>query len=190
MMRTPAGRTSSVRALNKVFILQTEFQVKPRTRIVTSVALDGQIIHRVERTYDNGLETEEDLRIAEAAVITQHQNLAKKMQTNGADFIKQTRSIKISAVDRMTLIPGISTVADVQEKLDSQDSDPIYTQAKYISEVGDAITNSTKVGPIKLGAILSEQGKFILSRADGKDYILSLKPEADIGDVINEAMRE
>ncbi len=189
-MRTPAGRTSSVRALNKVFILQTEFQVKPRTRIVTSVALDGQIIHRVERTYDNGLETEEDLRTAEAAVVSQHQNLAKKMQTNGADFIKQTRSIKISAVDRLALIPGISAVSEVQEKLDGQDSHAIYAQAKYISEIGDAITNSTKMGPIKLGAIISEQGKFILSRADGKDYLLNLKADANIGEVISEALKE
>jgi hypothetical protein len=189
-MRIPAGRTSSVRALNKVFILQTEFLAKPRPRIVTSVALEGQIIHRVERTYDNGLETEEDLHTAEAAVIAQHQNLAKKIQTNGADFIKQTRSIKISAVDRLTLIPGILTVSDVQEKLDNQDSDALYAQAKYISEIGDAITNSTKMGPIKLGAIISEQGKFILSRAEGKDYLLSLRSEADIGEVLNEALRE
>jgi hypothetical protein len=154
------------------------------------VALDGQIIHRVERTYDNGLETEEELKVAEAAVIAQHQNLAKKMQTNGADFIKQTRSIKISAVDRLALIPGISVVSDVQEKLDGQNPHGIYVEAKYISEIADAITNATKMGPIKLGAIIGEQGKFILSRAEGRDYLLSLKPEAEIGEVINEALKE
>jgi hypothetical protein len=188
-MRTPAGRTSSVRALNKVFILQTEFLIKPRPRIVTSVALDGQIIHKVERTYDSALETDEDLKVAEAAVVAQHQNLAKKMQTNGADFIKQTRSIKISAVDRLALIPGISVVSDIQEKLASPNPHGIYVQAKYVSEIADAITNSTKMGPIKLGAILSEQGKFIISRAEGKDFLLSLKPDADIGEVLNEALK-
>jgi hypothetical protein len=189
-MRTPAGRTSSVKALNKVFILQTEFLIKPRASIVTSVALDGQIIHKVVRTYDSALETEEDLKVAEAAVFAQHQNLAKKMQTNGADFIKQTRSIKISAVDRLALIPGIAVVSDIQEKLASQNPHGIYVQAKYVSEIADAITNATKMGPIKLGAIISEQGKFILSRADGKDFLLSLKPDADIGVVLNEALKE
>ena len=188
-MRIPAGRTSSIRALNKVFILQTEFLVKPRPRIVTAVALEGQIIHKVERTYDNALETEEDLKVAEAAVIAQHQNLAKKMQTNGADFIKQTRSIKISTVDRLALIPGISVVSDIQEKLASPNPHGVYVQAKYVSEIADAITNSTKMGPIKLGAILSEQGKFIISRSDGKDFLLSLKPEADIAVVLSEALK-
>ncbi len=155
-MRTPAGRTSSVRALNKTFILQTEFLAKPRARIVTSVALDGQIIHKVERTYDSPLETEDDLKIAEAAVVAQHQNLGKKMQANGADFIKQTRSIKISVVDRLALIPGISVVTDIEEKLASEKPHEIYAQSKLIAEISDAVTSSTKMGPVKLAAIIGE----------------------------------
>jgi hypothetical protein len=189
-MRTPAGRTSSVKALNKVFILQTEFLTKPRPRIVTSVALEGQIIHKVERTYDNSFESEEDLKIAEAAVVMQHQNLAKKMQTNGADFIKQTRSIKISAVDRLALIPGVSIAVDVQEKLNTDNPLPVYVQARRISEISQAISNSTKMGPLRLAALIGEQGKFILSRADGKDNLLSLRPEADLREIISEAMKE
>ena len=189
-MRTPAGRTSSVKALNKVFILQTEFLSKPRPRIVTSVALDGQIIHKVERTYDNAIETEEDLKVAEAAVVAQHQNLGKKMQANGADFIKQTRSIKISSVDRLALIPGVSVAVDVQEKLNGDNPLSIYTQAKLISDISKAISGSTKMGPLKLAAIIGEQGKFILSNADEKDCLLSLRPEADIREVISEALKE
>jgi hypothetical protein len=189
-MRTPAGRTSSVKALNKVFILQTEFLTKPRPRIVTSVALEGQIIHKVERTYDNAVETEEDLKLAEAAVVMQHQNLAKKMQSNGADFIKQTRSIKISAVDRLALIPGVSIAVDIQEKLNGENPLPIYVQARRVSEISQAISSSTKMGPLKLAAIIAEQGKFILSRADGKDNLLSLRPEADLREIISEAMKE
>ena len=163
MTRTPTGRTSSVKALNKTFILQTEFILKPRMRIVTSVALDGQVIHKVERTYESQLETEEDLKQAEAAVVAQHQNLARKMQTNGAEFIKQTRSIKISAVDRLTLIPGVSVVADIEEKLAVDNPHSVYVQSKLISDVADAVSASTKMGPLKTAAIISEDGKYILA---------------------------
>jgi hypothetical protein len=190
MVRTPAGRTSSVRALNKSFILQTEFVAKPRPRIVTSVALDGQIIHKVERSYESRLDNEEDLKAAESAVMNQHQNLAKKMQTSGADFIKQTRSIKISPVDRLALVPGISMVADVEEKLNSPNPHSIYSHSKLISEITDAITISTKMGPLRAAAIITDQGKFILIRSEGKPYIVTLKPDADIKQVLGEAMKE
>jgi hypothetical protein len=159
-------------------------------RIVTSVALDGQIIHKVERTYDSQLETEEDLKQAESAVVAQHQNIARKMQTNGAEFIKQTRSIKISPIDRLTLIPGVSAVSDVEEKLSISNPHSVYKQSKSISDIADAITVSTKVGPLKTAAIISEDGKFVLCRADGKTYMLSLKPETDFRDVLGEAMKE
>jgi hypothetical protein len=190
MARIPAGRTSSVKALNKNFILQTEFVAKPKQRIVTSVALDGQIIHKVERTYDNSIETDEDLKAAETAVMTQHQSLTKKMQTSGADFIKQTRSIKISAVDRLALAPGVSMVTDVEEKLNTPNPHGIYVQAKLVSEIADAITISTKMGPLKTAAIISEQGKFVLTKCEGRAFILTLKPEAEIRQVLNEAMKE
>ncbi len=190
MTRLPSGRTSSVKALNKVFILQTEFVAKPKPRIITSVALDGQIIHKVERTYDNLIASDDDLRLAEAAVATQHQNLARKMQTSGAEFIKQTRSIKISAVDRLALVPGVSTVTDVEEKLNSPSPHAIYVQSKYVSDIAHAITVSTKMGPLKLAAMISEQGKYILAKSEGRPFVLTLKPEADIRQVISEAMKE
>jgi hypothetical protein len=190
MARIPAGRTSSVRALNKVFILQTEFVAKPKPRIVTSVALDGQIIHKVERTYDSPIESDDELKLAETAVANQHQNLARKMQTSGAEFIKQTRSIKISVIDRLALVPGISSVTDVEEKLSSPSPLPVYLQSKYVSDIADAVTQSTKMGPLKLAAMISEQGKFILAKSEGKPYILTLKPDADIRQVLSEAIKE
>jgi len=189
-MLTPAGRTSSIKALNKTFILQTEFLVKPRARIVTSVALDGQVIHKVERTFDRQIETEEELRIAETAVLAQHQNLAKKIQTNGADFIRQTRSIKVSPLDRLALIPGVSFVSDVEEKLNSENPHIVYTQSKLIVDIADAVASSTRMGSFKTAAVIGEQGKFILDRAHDKNYLLSLKPDAEIGSVLNEAMKE
>jgi hypothetical protein len=190
MHRTPAGMTSSVRALNKNFILQTEFIARPRPRVVTSVALDGQIIHKVERAYDGSLDSEADLNTAEAAMIAQHQNLARKMQVSGADFIKQTRSIKISPVDRLALVPGVSMVTDVEEKLAAPNPHNIYSQSKLICDIADAVTLSTKMGPLKVSAIITDQGKYIMVKSDGRPYLMTIRPDADIGQVISEATKE
>ena len=190
MLRMPAGRTSSIKTMNKCFILQTEFSSKPRARIVTSVALEGQIIHKVERTYDYQLDSETDIRQAETAVVAQHQNLAKKIESNGASFIKQTRSINISADDRLALIPGIVNVTDIEEKLAQSNPHPVYIQSKMLSEVGDAVTAGTKMGALKIIAINGEQGKFILDRIDGHNYLLSVKPDAEMSVALNEVMKE
>jgi len=185
---TPAGRTSSIKALGKTFILQTEFLIKPRARIVTSVALDGQVIHKVERTFDREIENEEDLKAAETAVFSQHDNLAKKIIANGADFIKQTKSIKISQTDRLTVIPGVAYVADIDEKLASENALPIFEEARMILEVAESIAETSRMGRLKIGAMISEQGKFLLSKADSKSTLISLRPEADIGAVMRDSI--
>ena len=189
MVGMPAGRTSSIKALDKTFILQTEFLTKPRTRIVTSVALEGQVIHKVERTFDRHLTNDEELRFAENAVISQHENLAKKIMTDGADFIKQTKSISISRTDRLAVIPGVSYVADIDEKLNSENPLPIYSHAGNVIDIATAISQSSRIGAFKVAAMISEQGKFIIDKSEGKRLLVSIKPDADIGSVLKEAIR-
>jgi hypothetical protein len=190
MLRLPAGRTSSIKTMSKSFILQTEFSSKPRARIVTSVALEGQVIHKVERTCEYQLDSEDGIRQAEMAVVAQHQNLAKKIESNGASFIKQTRSIKISIDDRLALIPGISNVTDIEEKLAQSNPHAVYIQSKLLCEVGDSVSSGTKMGALKIVAINGEYGKFILDRIDGHNYLLSIRPDAEMSLALNEVMKE
>ena len=110
MAGVPPGRSSSVRTLNKTFILQTEFRTTPKPIITTSVTLDGQNIHKVERSYGRSWQSEDDFKAVETAIKAQHVGLEMKIQTNGADFIRQTASIKISKLDRLGVIPGVSFV--------------------------------------------------------------------------------
>ena len=99
MAGIPAGLTSSIKTLDRTFILQTEFRPTPKPVIVTSVSLDGRNVHKVERSFSSPFDTEEGLNAAEDAVRAQHHGLAKKINANGADFIRQTRAIKISKED-------------------------------------------------------------------------------------------
>jgi len=188
MAGVPAGRSSSVKTLNKTFILQTEFRTTPRPTIVTSVTLDGQIIHKVERSYSLPWDSEVEFRAAEAAINAQHMALEKKLHTSGADFIRQTASIKISKVDRLGVIPGVSYVASIEEKLDTENPAPIYFQAKLIIELADAVSASSRNGSFKIAAVVNDQGKYLVDRDENTGYLVSLKSDADIGQVIKEAL--
>lgn len=186
MAGNPAGRTSSVKANDKTFILQTEFKITPRRAVVTTVSLDGQVIHRVEKAYISDIESEFEFLEAEKAVLSQHESIARKIIANSADFIRQTKSIKISRSDRLGVIPGVSYVADIEEKLNDENPPMIYQQAKLICQICDAISFSSRMGKLKAAAIISEQGKFVLDRIEDVGHLVTLKSEADIGKIIKE----
>ena len=91
MAKAPAGITSSVKAEGKTYILQTEFLVitgkqtakmsstKPSGKIVTTVAIEGQVVHKVEKMYSEPWHSENDFMLAEKAVKKQHISLIFKV---------------------------------------------------------------------------------------------------------------
>lgn len=182
----PAGRTSSVKAQDKTFILQTEFKSNPKRAIVTTVSLDGQVIHKVERSFPLEIENDDDFRQAEASIVSQHESIARKIISDTADFIRQTKSIKISRSDRLGIIPGIAYVANVEEKLKGDNPPIIYKQAKLIMQIGDSISARSRAGALKLAAIISDHGKFVLDRVEEEGHLVTLKNEADLGSIISE----
>jgi hypothetical protein len=190
MAGNPAGRTSSVKANDKTFILQTEFKITPRQAIVTTVTLDGQVIHKVEKSYLQEIESELEFREAETAILAQHESIARKIIANSADFIRQTKSIKISRADRLGVIRGVSYVADVDKQLEDENSPTIYRQAKLITQICDGISASSRMGSLRAAAIISEQGKYVLDGMGKQRHLVTLKEEADIGKIIPEIVAE
>lgn len=182
----PAGRTSSVKALDRTFILQTEFKIKPKQAVVTAVSLDGQVIHRVEKSYTDPIESEEDFKAAEAAIMYQHESIARKIMTNGSDFVRQTKTISISRSDRLGVIPGVSYVANIAERLADENAPMIYRQTELIMQISDVISESSRSGKMKMAAIISDKGKFILDRFGSEAHLITLKNDADIAQVISE----
>lgn len=188
MAGLPPGRSSSVKTTNKTFVLQTEFRTTPKAVIVTSVTLDGQIVHKVERSYALPWEAEDDFKAAEVAINTQHMGLERKIKINGNDFVRQTTSIKISRIDKLGVIPGISFVAPLDEKLAADNPAPIYVQSKLILDIADAISASSRNGAFKIAAIINDQGKYLVDRDETRGYLVTLKPDAEIGKVLREVL--
>jgi hypothetical protein len=84
------------------------------------------------------------------------------------------------------VIPGVSYVADIREKASGDSPLMIYQQANLILQIGDAISKSSRSGKMKMAAIISDKGKFVLDKFGDEAHLLTLKNEAEIGQIISE----
>jgi hypothetical protein len=196
----PAGLTSSVTAGGKNFILQTEFiagEVTPDSdiisgRIKTTVAVQGQVVHKVEKAYVGEADAEDPMLAAEKAVKSQHLQVAKTVSTEPKEFLKSVSELTVSAGDRLALIPGIARVnkidlTNLDEIAEINDSEnPLLKNMGLIRDLVVAISQNTRLGKLKkmVGAV--DDNKFILIGAEGKTYFLDLKDNVDVSSVLQD----
>ena len=62
----------------------------------------------------------------------------------------------------------------------------IYKQASLILQLGEAIAESSRSGNMRIAAIISDKGKFILDRFETEAHLVTLKNDSEIGQVISE----
>ncbi len=192
MLNTPAGLTSSVTADGKKYILQTEFLAKPEPHVVTVVVYKGQVVHKVEKIFQQKLDTPDDIGDAEKLIKTTHISVARSIATRPRDFGVKPMEIQVSAEDKLRLISGISEVTEICANMHVEPSktipknDPISKNICLINDVVSAITQNSRLGKFKRAVGTSGNQKFILTGSDGKTYLLGLKPDIDISKVLSE----
>lgn len=207
MLKTPAGLTSSVKAEGKSFILQTEFIASPESvqnagraavpagRIITTIAVQGQVVHRVEKIYNDAFDDEEKFAIAEKAVKVQHISLARIVSARAKEFLTSVSEITVSPEDRLGLIQGIGhvTKVDFGESPDSAQSpvqsNPILTNIKAVRDLVIAISQYTRLGKLQKAVGAIEDKKFLLTGYGGSTFLLDLKEDANVSAVIKELQK-
>lgn len=204
MFKTPAGLTSSVKADNKTFILQTEFlataknqkevggQPGPGGRIITTVAVGGQIVHRVEKVLPGPIDSPELFSQAEKMVKKQHISVARVIASRPKEFIASAIDIKVSPADRLRVIPGVAEVVEINKESSPRSQQepgfqyPVMENLEKIRNLVLAISQNTRLGKLQkiVGAI--EDRKFLFTGCGGKFYLLNLKSDVDITRILNE----
>jgi len=204
MFKIPAGITSSVKAGDKKFILQTEFisaagkqsdsdqSLEVSGKIVTTVAIEGQVVHKVDKAYSKPLDTEEDFLQAENAVKNQHISIARKVALKPKEFLSFITEISIAPEDKLRLISGVVDVAKIDYSGSNEESDitetqsPLFKNIHLLRNLVIAISKNTRMEKLKrvVGAIGNE--KFMLTGFRGSTYFLSLKIDADVAKVFDE----
>jgi len=196
MLRTPAGITSSVTAGDKKFILQTEFLLAdksiPSGKIVTTVAVSGQVVHRMEKMYDQSWESEEHFIIAEKAVKTQHLAVARSVKKKSFEFIESALSIDITPEDQLRVLPGIADVWKVdlsdesEESSDQETVHPFIKNMKNVRDLAIMISQNTRAGRLKRVIGSADNSRFMLTGYSGGTFFIKLKDDSDVAKVISE----
>jgi hypothetical protein len=83
----PPGRLSSYKHADKTIQVQTEYAPRPRPRVTTSVVLDGRIIHKLDRPWEDGVETGELQKALETSLAEQHRQAMELVKTRAADYV-------------------------------------------------------------------------------------------------------
>jgi hypothetical protein len=154
-------------------------------RIKTTVAVGGQVVHKVEKAYIGSDKTEDSFLAAEKAVKQQHLKIAKTVDSKPKEFMASVSELTVSGEDRLGLIPGVVEVTPVNLKnLEEFSADtvsnPILKNMEPIKDLVVAVSQNTRLGKLQkmVGAI--EDRKFMLTGFDGETFLLGLKDDADV----------
>ena len=83
----PQGKLGSYRHRDKLFQVQTEFAQRPRTRVTSSVVLDGRIVHKTDREWDGDLANPDDYTALESLISEQHKSVLVIVQERAEEFL-------------------------------------------------------------------------------------------------------
>jgi hypothetical protein len=199
MARIPAGLSSAVNADNKKFILQTEFRTDSEAppdlikgRIKTTVAVEGQVVHKVEKFFEGDANDPESFIGAEKAIKTQHISVARIVSTKPKEFLATVSELTISAEDRLALIPGIEVVlkvdlSDLSGMMDDADvTNPLLKNMELIRNLVMSVSLHTRIGKLKRMVGTIDDIQFMLVGYEGGTFFLNLKENADVSTIFKE----
>jgi hypothetical protein len=188
---TPAGRTSSVTREGKVFQIQTEFVARPKPKAVTSIILEGKVIHKTEKMW-NGKLTEENQTKIEQFLRREHQGVASSLKKDPYDFLPGVKEKFQKQIEKLSRLKEIEnsfisnyngTLLYPPEKEDRY----LHTLSKILAQalrLGQSLTDSSRVGEITSGVLDYPPHKVIWVFYHDKIWSAFLKKKADTYEVL------
>jgi len=85
----PAGRTSLVDRGKNIYQIQTEYANRPYARITTSIANNGQVVHKIEKKLEKPIKSLQEQSIIEDRIKQQHLEVVGILRKNGQPKVKK-----------------------------------------------------------------------------------------------------
>ncbi len=157
---TPAGRTSSVTWEGKIFQVQTEFVTRPNPKVVSSIILDGKLIHKVEKPWKDEIKAEDQKEI-EQFLKKEHEKVARALKKNPYDFLSGGKEDFQSQVQRLSELKEIDNPFILMydgsllfpDKKDEVFLDKFSKTIAQALRLASALTDSSKLGEVRAGIL-------------------------------------
>lgn len=188
---TPSGRTSSVTWEGKVFQVQTEFATRPNPKAISSIILDGKLIHKVEKPWKGDVKSEDQEEI-EQFLKKEHEKVARALKNNPYDFLSggkedfQAQIRKLSGLKEIDnpfilMYDGSPLYPDKKDELFLERFSKILVQALRLSS---ALTDSSRLGEIRSGVLELPPDKVIWIYYNDRVWAAFLKKGSPVEETI------
>jgi hypothetical protein len=188
---TPAGRTSSVTWEGKTFQVQTEFVTRPNPKVVSSIILDGKLIHKVDKTWKGEIKTEEQKEI-EQFLKKEHEKVTRALKKNPYDFLSGGKEDFQSQVQRLSGLKEIDNPFILM-----YDGSPLYPDkkdevflkkfSKTIAQalrLASSLTDSSKLGEIRAGILEYPPDKIVWVYYNDRVWAAFLKKGSPVDETL------
>jgi len=109
----PSGRTSLVARGDIDYQLQTEYAARPHPRVTTTIFSKGTVLHKIERSLPQPVETVDEMHQVEEIIKTQHLEVARIIRDHGVPASPEKVAEKPPPMTRFEQIRALAAVERV-----------------------------------------------------------------------------
>jgi len=200
----PPGRLSGYKHEGKTIQVQTEYAPRPRPRITTSVVLDGRIVHKLDRPWEDGVETGELQKALESTLAEQHRQAMEIVKTKAAEFAgapKATEappgytqgSFRDSMVEVLGSLPSVIGVYEIDQGgkiIFSHNFRNIYAEwdreFEMLAQLAREFPNIIRAGNFRYGNCWFPAENVIVIDIQTRTFGIMTEPSSSIDDIQRE----
>jgi hypothetical protein len=196
----PPGQLGHHKHGDKVLQVQTEFAMRPRPRVTSSVVVDGRIVHKTDREWAEDLSQEESRQKLEAAIGEQHKATMVLVQERAAEFTGEQDTVATPGGDgyeastfRDTIEEVLRTVPYIMALYEFDTEGQVVYRTQFrdmvaewdrefeaISAIVFGMPSVIRVGDFRQGIVFFGAENLITARIKGRAFGIMTDPEATV----------
>ncbi len=196
----PPGQLGHHKHGDKVLQVQTEFAMRPRPRVTSSVVVDGRIVHKTDRDWIDDLTQDDNRQKLECALAEQHKATMALVQERAAEFTGEQNTITgppgpgyEASTFRDTIEEVLRTVPYIMALYEFDSEGQVVYRARFrdmvaewerefeaISAIVFGMPSVIRVGNFRQGIVFFGADNLIAARIKDRAFGIMTDPEATV----------
>jgi len=200
----PPGRLSGYKHAGKTIQVQTEYAPRPRPRVTTSVVLDGRIVHKLDRPWEDGVDTDELQKALESSLAEQHRQAMEMVKTRATEYVGTAKttedtsgygqgSFRDSMVEVLGSLPSVIGVYEIDQAgkiIYTHNYRDIYAEwdreFEMLAQLAEEFPNIIRVGKFCYGNCWFPAENVIVISIQNRTFGIMTEPSGSIDEIRQE----